>query len=212
MIYKLKKYCYELIILLCIIFVLVYGIYSKIKGVRGTWSKQLPSIGGVNYNIGKTFRTNNGYNINNHDIDYYTINHINDNNTSIPQKFDSKGEMECRKCLVEIFGKPFNKSRPDFLRNPVTGGMYNLELDCYNEDLKLAVEYNGIQHYKYTPFFHKTQDSLLIQKYKDDMKKRICKENGIVLIEVPYTIKLDKIKEYIVSQLILNKKLMIKNR
>ena len=71
---------------------------------------------------------------------------------------ESKGEKECRKVLENLFNKPFSKSRPDFLRNPVTGGNFNLELDCYNQELSLAVEYNGIQHYKYVPYFHRNND------------------------------------------------------
>ena len=34
------------------------------------------------------------------------------------------------------------------------------------------------------------------------MKRRICKENGIVLIEVPYTVKIENIANYIKNQLV----------
>ena len=81
---------------------------------------------------------------------------------------DSKGELECRRVLEKYLKKPFQKSRPDFLCNPVTGGKFNLELDCFNDSLKLAVEYNGAQHYKYIPFFHKNKEAFLNQKYRDE--------------------------------------------
>ena len=64
---------------------------------------------------------------------------------------DSRGEIECRKVMESLFGKPFLKTRPKFLFNSVT--TENLELDMFNQELMLAVEYNGQQHYKYTPFF-----------------------------------------------------------
>lgn len=114
---------------------------------------------------------------------------------------ESKGEVECRRVLEEIFRAPFAKARPDFLNNPVTGGSYNLELDCYNPHLRLAVEYNGVQHYKYVPYFHKNKDAFMNQKYRDELKRRMCKDNRIHLIEVPHTVKTENIKAYIISAL-----------
>lgn len=100
--------------------------------------------------------------------------------------FCSAGERACRKFLESKFKRPFPKARPNFLRNSVTGT--NLELDCFNEDLKLAVEYNGQQHYQYTPYFHKNKEAFHNQMYRDETKRRLCRENGITLIEVPHTV------------------------
>lgn len=114
---------------------------------------------------------------------------------------ESSGERECRRVLQDIFKKPFNSSRPDFLRNPVTGNNFNLELDCYEPSLRLACEYNGQQHYKYVPYFHKNRESFYNQKYRDELKERMCRDNNIHLISVPYTIKINNIEEYIVHNL-----------
>ena len=119
----------------------------------------------------------------------------------------SKGELECRRVLQKLFNKPFKSCRPDFLRNPVTGGLFNLELDCYEHSLKLAVEYNGIQHYKYVPYFHKNKEAFLNQKYRDDMKRRMCKDNKITLIEVPNTIDISNIENYLITKLKIEGKL-----
>ncbi len=113
----------------------------------------------------------------------------------------SKSEVRTRQVLEEYFGRPFNKARPDFLRNPVTGNSFNLELDCYNPELGLAVEYNGIQHYKFTPFFHRNKEAFLNQKYRDDMKRRMCRERGVVLIEIPYTVKYEELRGDILDRL-----------
>lgn len=111
---------------------------------------------------------------------------------------DSKGEIECRRVVESIFKKPFIKVRPDFLRN-VNG--QNLELDIFNQELRIAVEYNGRQHYEYIPFFHRTRDSFNNQKQRDFIKRLLCEKNNITLIEVPYTVKLENIEDYITSEL-----------
>jgi hypothetical protein len=108
---------------------------------------------------------------------------------------ESRGEIECRKFLETVFQMPFPKARPDFLKNPVTGN--NLEIDCFNPTLRLGVEYNGQQHYSYNSFFHRNIDSSTNQKYRDELKRRICHENGIHLIEVPFTIKLHDIGSFL---------------
>jgi len=112
---------------------------------------------------------------------------------------ESKGEKECRRVIEKITNKKFLKSRPDFLKNDVTGQC--LELDCFNQELKIAIEYNGIQHYEYTPRFHSSKDSFYNTKYRDKIKKELCQKNGIKLIVVPYTIKLEDIENFIYKNL-----------
>jgi hypothetical protein len=107
--------------------------------------------------------------------------------TSAPPRKDSNGELRARAFLESYFKQSFPKSRPDFMVNQVTGSRYNLELDCYNSELRLAVEYNGQQHYNYIPFFHKNKEAFYNQKYRDEIKRIRCKELGIILIEIPYT-------------------------
>lgn len=113
---------------------------------------------------------------------------------------DSIGETRTREYLEKYFRKPFPKARPDFMVNTVTGSRYNLELDCYNPELQLAVEFHGIQHYQYTPFFHKSKEAFYNQKYRDEIKRIRCRELGIRLIEVPYT-ELPKLEQYLQNQI-----------
>nr|WDW26020.1 hypothetical protein FD201807_087R [Megalocytivirus FD201807] len=106
----------------------------------------------------------------------------------------SHGERECHRAIEAITGKKFAKSR--CIKNPVTG--QHLELDCYNSALKLAVEYNGRQHYQYVPHFHGPERHRFTeQRYKDVIKAQLCKEQGIKLIVVPYTVPVDDIEAYI---------------
>jgi hypothetical protein len=120
-------------------------------------------------------------------------------NTQKPIIKESKGEIECKKVLEQLFNKPFHKIRPKFLFNDIT--KQNLELDLFNEELKLAVEYNGKQHYEYIPYFHKTKDSFYNQQYRDQIKKNLCEKNNIILIDVPYNIKIEDIKSYLINQI-----------
>jgi len=112
---------------------------------------------------------------------------------------ESKGEAKCRQVLEKMFMRSFPNVRPSFLMNSVTGKP--LELDCYNAELRLAVEYSGRQHYQYTPAFHKSHDAFRNQQYRDEIKKRLCHENGVLLIEVPYSIGVDSIENYLREQL-----------
>jgi len=107
----------------------------------------------------------------------------------------NKSENKCRSIIENIYKQPFPSIRPDFLRNPVTGK--NLELDMYNENMKLAFEYNGVQHYKYTPFFHRNYNDFLKQKLYDKYKKSVCKRLGITLITIPYTVKYKDLNKWI---------------
>jgi hypothetical protein len=99
----------------------------------------------------------------------------------------SCGEKRCRDWLEQKFARKFDRVRPDWLKNPESGR--NLELDCFNEELGLAVEFNGIQHYKYTSIFHKNKAEFLYSLKKDMLKKKLCLENNVHLVVVPYWIR-----------------------
>ena len=108
---------------------------------------------------------------------------------------ESSGEIECRRVAEKLTGKLFPKTRPNFLKNSVTSA--NLEIDCYCEELKTGIEYNGEQHYRYIPYFHSSRDAFTNTKYRDDMKKRLCEENNVKLIIVPYTVPVKDIEDYL---------------
>ena len=114
-------------------------------------------------------------------------------------KFTSKGEAICKKVLEAIFEKEFVSKRPKWLINPLTKRC--LELDCYNKELNIALEYNGIQHYKWPNFTGQSYKEYLDQNRRDIYKKQVCKKRGIFFIEVPYTIKKNKIQEFIKNEL-----------
>lgn len=116
------------------------------------------------------------------------------------KKSGSKGETICRQVLEDYFGKPFPNQRPKYMFNNTSKKA--LELDCYNEGLRLAVEYSGVQHYKYTPYFHRNgPQDFENQVRRDKLKSSICKRLGITLIIVPYKVSHKKIKPFLLQQL-----------
>lgn len=104
------------------------------------------------------------------------------------------GEETCRQVLQDIFKDKFPKARPGFLQG--------LELDCYNERLKIAVEYNGPQHYEFTAKFHKTSQDLIDQQLRDSKKRELCEKHGIRLISVSFVLTdYVEIKNFILQNL-----------
>ena len=111
-----------------------------------------------------------------------------------------KHEHRCREILEDIYyPHKFPSSRPNFLKNPSTGK--NLEIDCYNHQLKIGLEYQGRQHTEYMPYFHRTRQDFEYQLHKDKYKKMQCQRVGIKMIYVPHTVKYDDLFTYIQSQL-----------
>lgn len=103
-------------------------------------------------------------------------------------------ERICKDIFEQIFGKAFPKVKPAWLVN--TRGK-KMELDGYCEELKLAFEYHGIQHYQHIEHFHRGNKTLEMRKRDDARKARLCHEHGVQLIVIPHTIPLSEVPEYI---------------
>lgn len=122
------------------------------------------------------------------------------------ETFGKSGRYEtaCRAYIEARFGRKFPNCRPLFLRNPETGR--NLELDCYNEDLRLAVEYQGPQHYGKDIGRGLTNSDLLAIQRRDRFKVAICERLGVDLIVVPPWVRYDDLGNYIEERLPLRLK------
>jgi len=71
--------------------------------------------------------------------------------------------------------------RPDFLRNPRTGQA--MEYDMYEPQRRLAIEYNGPQHYGPTLMFPDPRE-YQEQRTRDLVKQGLSAEHGIRLITI----------------------------
>jgi len=103
-------------------------------------------------------------------------------------------EFKCKQILESLTGKPFNKCRI------IPFKQSKLELDGYNEEMNIAFEYNGIQHYKQCSWLHKTKIDFEYQQEKDMFKHKWCIDNNIKLIVIPYTEK-KTLNQYIEKEL-----------
>ena len=104
------------------------------------------------------------------------------------------GERICRAYFETIFDEKFPKSRPQWLINSKNNQM---ELDGYCENLQLAFEYQGHQHYMRRGLYRGT--TLAQRKNDDALKRKLCQLHVITLIEVPYNIDFEDMGNYIVA-------------
>jgi len=73
-----------------------------------------------------------------------------------------------------------------------------LEMDIFIPDLRFGIEYQGQQHYE--PVKHwGGKEAFLKQKERDKRKRKLCKKNGIKLIEIKYNEPLTE--EYIYNRI-----------
>jgi len=122
--------------------------------------------------------------------------HIKETKSGCPNCASYRSQKLCRAYFEEFMGLEFPTIRPKFLKG--------LEYDGYCEGLKLAFEYQGIQHYEYVPFYHRKKGDFEKLQKNDLRKEEISKEVGITLIKIPYTFSFHNEEElalYILEQL-----------
>lgn len=92
----------------------------------------------------------------------------------------SKGEQH----IVELL----NKNSITFEREKVFKDCYNglYRYDFYLPTLNIVLEYNGLQHYLYTPHFHKKKSDFLKAQERDRRKISYCLAKSIPIYIIPY--------------------------
>jgi hypothetical protein len=112
-----------------------------------------------------------------------------------PKCSQGLGERICREYFEQIFKKSFPSCFPKWL-----GG---LQLDGYNEELGIAFEHQGRQHYKIGSIFSKNKRIFKNIQKRDNIKKDLCIKNNIKLFiipEIPLFTKINDIKDEIKNQ------------
>ena len=85
------------------------------------------------------------------------------------------------------------------LKNPETG--QRLRFDFYIPVLNLCIEYDGKQHFEYSPEIHGEDETLGLlelasQQKRDRLKEEYCLENNLKLLRIKYSSK-DQIPEIV---------------
>jgi hypothetical protein len=111
------------------------------------------------------------------------------NGSWCPQCQKGITERTCRRIFEYVYKKKFPTRHPDWLNG--------LELDGYCEELGLGFEYNGEQHYKRIPYWHKTEQDFLDQQERDRLTREGCLDHNVVLVEIPYTVPYYDLYTYI---------------
>lgn len=105
----------------------------------------------------------------------------------------SKSEEIARTTFEQIFGKPFPKKRPKWLRN---SRGYQMEIDGYCQELQIGFEYQGIQHFS-LPLYN----SDVNQRIEDDkLKAELCALNGVRLFILTYEMQYEDFPLEIANQ------------
>jgi len=103
-------------------------------------------------------------------------------------------------CVRMVFhhlfpGHAFTRVRPAWL-----GG---LELDGFNKELGIAFEYDGVQHARFDPFFHRTPTAFAEQQARDQIKEDVCIKVGVRLVRVPHTVSYEQMEAFIRERLLI---------
>lgn len=103
-----------------------------------------------------------------------------------PKNYMVKWEKPSRSKMqfgVKEFVKNYWFNDVVFEEFPIVGT--RMSLDLYNANKNVAIEVQGAQHLKYTPFFHgKSKTTFLSQIRRDNDKQEFCKLNNIKLVEI----------------------------
>lgn len=99
-------------------------------------------------------------------------------------------------------GQDIPNGLPLWLFKVVDGNRIYLDLDGFNNELKIAFEYNGILHYAPAdPNIEKDIQSYETKVMNDGIKMQKSRENNVILIIIHYKIHITQLKNYVKSRL-----------
>lgn len=111
----------------------------------------------------------------------------------------SRGEIKIEEILTKA-GLDFEEEYtfPDLVSSNGRPLRFDFAVFDDNHELEFLIEYQGVQHYQPKSKFG-GYSGLRKQQYNDMKKRAYCKKNGIILIEIPYTIEGQVDYDYIMN-------------
>jgi len=111
-----------------------------------------------------------------------------------PTKYLIKWDKKCRSNLqkkVKDLLYKYWKADVVFEEFPVLGS--RMTIDFYNANKNIAIEVDGMQHYKYNKFFHSNSKHKFLEQLKrGEQKELFCESNSIKLIRIMENEKIDE--------------------
>jgi very-short-patch-repair endonuclease len=118
-----------------------------------------------------------------------------------PKCSESKGESIIAQLLNTLEIQSVRQKKFEDCKNLKVGRYCSrLSFDFYLPEFNAVIEYDGLQHYKPVKRFGGEETFKKTQIY-DEIKNKYCKDNGIKMIRIPYTIKFDDILPLLKNEL-----------
>ena len=112
--------------------------------------------------------------------------------TGCPYCNESKGERDIRNILDKLGIKYVQQYRFNSCKYK-----RGLPFDFWIPQYRIAIEYDGIQHFQRN-HFQRTVDDFREAKLRDHIKDWYCRSHNIFLIRIPYKVKTEsRIKQYL---------------
>lgn len=111
---------------------------------------------------------------------------------------DTEEEIAYVKEVNEQYNKNMGCSRGHYVLGRILDLLYpsftkteeepigSLRIDWYIPDLRVAFEYDGIQHYEYSEFFHGSRAEFRRGQERDYQKSIMCEEEDIAIVRFAY--------------------------
>ena len=96
---------------------------------------------------------------------------------------DSYGETQVKNILNDL-GVKYKQEK--LINVPIWGKDHLIRADFYLPKENCVIEFNGKQHYEYTPKYHKSEGSFKYQQERDKQLEIYCLKNNINLLVFRY--------------------------